>query len=216
MLDSLTNSEKLGLGLAAGGGLGSMLGGLFGGGGSGYGDVEAELQQLPGILKPYFEPYVQAGQQSLGGLQQQLTGLLQDPGALMQSLGAGYRTSPGMQQSMMQATEAANRAAAARGQLGSPAEQQALARQIYGLGEQDYQDYLSRVLGLYGTGLSGLTGLTQLGAQMGGTLAEDLTRAKMSEAKLREAQMKSQAESDAGLFGGLGSLLGAGLGLAFL
>ena len=188
--------------------IGGALGSLFGFEEPDYSGVESQLQQIPGTITPYFQPYIQAGEESLGGLQQQLAGLLQDPGALMQSLGAGYRTSPGMQQSMMQATEAANRAAAARGQLGSPAEQQALAKQIYGMGEQDYGDYLNRVLGLYGTGVSGLTGLTQLGAGMGRGLAEDLAQAAMSRAGLEEAKMQAQQQSQAGLMGGLGSLIG--------
>jgi hypothetical protein len=118
-----------------------------------------------------------------------------------------------MQQSMMQATEAANRAAAAGGQLGSPAEQQALAKQIYGMGEKDYGDYLNRVLGLYGTGVSGLSGLTQLGAGMGRGLAEDLAQVRMSQAGLEEAKMQAEQQSQAGLMGGLGSLLGAGASL---
>jgi hypothetical protein len=193
--------------------IGGVLGSLFGNQAPDYSNVESQLQQIPGTITPYFQPYIQAGEQSLGGLQQQLTGLLQDPGALMQSLGAGYRTSPGMQQSMMQATEAANRAAAAGGQLGSPAEQQALAKQIYGMGEKDYGDYLNRVLGLYGTGVSGLSGLTQLGAGMGRGLAEDLAQARMSQAGLEEAKMQAEQQSQAGLMGGLGSLLGLGASL---
>jgi len=193
--------------------VGGALGSLFGGQEPDYSGVESQLEQIPGTISPYFQPYIQAGEESLGGLQQQLTGLLQDPGALMQALGAGYRTSPGMQQSMMQATEAANRAAAAGGQLGSPAEQQALAKQIYGMGEQDYGDYLNRVLGLYGTGVSGLSGLTQLGAGMGRGLAEDLAQAGMSRAGLEEAKMQAEQQSQAGLMGGLGSLLGAGASL---
>ena len=193
--------------------IGGALGSLFGNQAPDYSNVESQLQQIPGTITPYFQPYIQAGEQSLGGLQQQLTGLLQDPGALMQSLGAGYRTSPGMQQSMMQATEAANRAAAAGGQLGSPAEQQALAKQIYGMGEKDYGDYLNRVLGLYGTGVSGLSGLTQLGAGMGRGLAEDLAQVRMSQAGLEEAKMQAEQQSQAGLMGGLGSLLGAGASL---
>jgi hypothetical protein len=193
--------------------IGGVLGSLFGNQAPDYSNVESQLQQIPGTITPYFQPYIQAGEQSLGGLQQQLTGLLQDPGALMQSLGAGYRTSPGMQQSMMQATEAANRAAAAGGQLGAPGVQAAIAKQVQGMGEKDYGDYLNRVLGLYGTGVSGLSGLTQLGAGMSRGLAEDLAQARMSQAGLEEARMQAEQQSQASLMGGLGSLLGLGVSL---
>lgn len=174
---------------------------LFGGG------IYSDISKT---ITPYFDPYVQAGTSSLGSLQEQLSRMYSDPGALYASLGEGFQQSPGYQYNVQQATEAANRAAAAGGQLGSPAEQQALAQQVQGMANQDYQNYMNQMMGLYGQGVQGLTGLTGLGYQAGSTLAEDLARAKMAQygmdAAKRQAEQKAQSDiigSMAGLAGGL-------------
>jgi hypothetical protein len=52
--------------------IGGALGSLFGNQAPDYSNVESQLQQIPGTITPYFQPYIQAGEQSLGGLQQQL------------------------------------------------------------------------------------------------------------------------------------------------
>lgn len=163
-------------------------------------------------ISPYFQPYQQAGEESLGSLQEQLGRMYQDPGALYSQLGAGYRESPGYQHQVQQATQAANRAAAAGGQLGSPAQQQALAGQISGMAGQDYQDYMNQMMGLYGQGVQGLQGLTGLGFQAGSGLAEDLAQAQMQQAGLQMAGKQAQMGGMSGLMGGLGSLAGGWLG----
>lgn len=184
------------------------VGGLFGGGDvGGYGEARRQLEQIPEEMKPYYEPYIQAGTQSLGSLQEQLSRMTQDPSALMAQLGAGYQQSPGYQFSVDQAIEAANRAAAAGGQLGAPGVQAAVGQQVQGMAQQDFGDYLNRILGLYGGGVSGLTGLSGLGAQEGAGLAENLARARMSEAGLGQAEAQTQAQGQGQMISGLASML---------
>jgi hypothetical protein len=202
------NYNPYAMGTAIGGGLG-LLGQSAFGSSPDYSGIEQQMQGIPSEMRGYADPYIQAGTQSLGGLQQQLASMTDDPGALMNLLGQGYRESPGLQQNVQLATTAANRAAAAGGQLGSPAEQSALAQQVYDLGEQDYGQYLDRALGLYGGGVSGLQGLTGMGAQESQSLSENLARQHMSEANLEQAKMQNQQQQQAGLWGGLGSALGS-------
>jgi hypothetical protein len=191
--------------------IGGAMSSLFGGGAQDDDAVQSQLGQIPGMISPYYQPYIQAGQESLGGLQEQLGQMTQDPGALMNMLGQGYRQSPGLQMSEQQAIEAANRAAAAGGQLGAPGVQAAIAKQVHGMGEQDYGDYLNRVLGLYGTGVQGLTGLTGLGAQEGAGLAQNLADVQMSQIQNIKNQRQQEQAERAGTMGMFGQLGGAAL-----
>lgn len=183
---------------------------IFGGGDGGsapniYGPVKEEIT-------PYYQPYVQAGTDSLGSLQEQIARMYEDPNALYQQLGAGYRESPGYQHNVQSATQAANRAAAAGGQLGSPAEQQALAQQISGMADQDFGNYMNQVSGMYGQGVQGLQGLTGLGYQAGTGLADQLANAQYQQAGLNMQQKQMEQAGMSGLFGMAGMLGGAALG----
>lgn len=168
------------------------------------------LQQIPGELSPMFEPYIHAGQQELGPLGRAYQNLMQHPGQLESRLGQGFRASPGYQYNVNQALEAANRAAAAGGMAGSPAEQEAITRQAHGLADQDYGNYMNRMLGMYGQGLQGMQGLARMGLGAGQEYGTDLGNLGMTEAQLAYAGQQQQNQAHRGL---LGSLLGAGAGL---
>lgn len=186
-----------------------LLSSIFGGGSSSdvadvYGPVKAEVT-------PYYQPYVDAGTDSLGGLQEQIARMYQDPSALYDQLGAGYRESPGYQHNVQSATQAANRAAAAGGQLGSPAEQQALAGQISGMADQDYGNYMQNMMGMYGQGVQGLQGLTGMGYQASSGLADQLANARYQQAGLEAQARQADQAGMSGLLGALG--MGAGFAL---
>lgn len=151
------------------------------------------LNQIPGTISPYYQPYINAGQGALNSLtdqSKQLTDLLpqlmsqysslsgmgpdvqaqymklmQDPTAVMNQIGQGYQASPGYNYQVSQATNAANKAAAAGGMLGSPQEQASLAHDITGMANQDYYNYINKGLSQYNTGLQGATGLFNTGLQ---------------------------------------------------
>lgn len=199
-----------------GGALGTMLGGLFGGGDSSDAEKDASkyLQQIPGVMSKYMSPYTQAGQAAIPTLEQQYNQLLSDPGALMSKFGQSFQTSPGYQFSVDQATQAANRAAAAGGMVGSPAEQQQLGQTVTGLANQDYYNYIDRTLGLYGRGLQGWQGLETGGQQAATTSAQDMAEALMNQANLAYSSDINKQQQQQGFWGGLGGLLGTGLGIA--
>ena len=130
--------------------MGGMLGGLFGGGGkSPMGAANKYMGQIPDTLRKYLDPYHQAGMRQLPGLEDEYSGLVEDPTAVMNQIGRGYKQSPGYQYNVDEATRGANQAGAAGGMLGTPSEQLELAKQISGIASQDYGDsYNRRNLGL--------------------------------------------------------------------
>jgi hypothetical protein len=199
-------------GFQSGMGLGSMLGGLFGNSkwknpadaGMGY------LNQIPGAMSPYLDPYASAGRNALGPLQQQYMQLMNNPGGMMNQMGAGFQQSPGYQFNVNQATNAANRAAQAGGMVGSPQEQQSLASNVSGLANQDYYNYLNKAMGLYGQGLQGEQGMANMGLQAGTTMANNLAQALMSQSNMAYAGQQNDNQHQGGFWSSLGGMLGGG------
>lgn len=219
------------------------------------------LEQIPGATAPYYSPYISRGQTafyqmsdeanklkqglpelqkqygSLAGMgpevQNQYLQLMKDPTAMMNQIGAGYQASPGYQYQVDQATNAANRAGAAGGMLGSPEEQAYLAKDVSGLANQDYYNYLNQALGQYGIGLQGSTNLYGLGLKgeqglydtglglMGDVskygygasneYANMLANNLASMANLQYAGSANQNTAKSGMYGGLMGLGGAAL-----
>jgi hypothetical protein len=195
------------------GGIGDLLGaGMMGYGMSQYqnpanagmGYLNQATQQLPG----YFNPYIQAGQKMAPQLQQQYGQLMNNPGGVMNRIGAGFQQSPGYQFQVNQAMGAANRAASAGGMLGSPMEQQNIAGTVNGLANQDYYNYLNHGMSMYDTGLQGAQSMYGMGYDASKNLGEDMTNLGMSQAQLAYAGMANQNQQQQGSLGGIDGLLG--------
>jgi hypothetical protein len=188
------------------GGIGGLLSNLFmknpGQAGMDY------YNQIPGMIKPYFNPYIQEGRGDLSALHGQVMGMLNDPSAILAQIGSHYHQSPGYQFGVDQATQGANRAAAAGGMAGSPAEQQQLAGHIDQLANQDYGNYMNRALGLHSQGLQGLQGLNQMGYNAATGLAGDLATNQMNMGNLAQQEAKARNAQTGGIFSGLGNILG--------
>lgn len=222
-------------GAAAGGVLGGLMGGFGGGDDNPYDAAKKYYNQIPGTIKPYFQPYINAGQDALGklqgqygnllgnynGIQGQYNQLMNDPNGFLNKIGSGYQQSPGFQWQMNQGMNAANNAAAAGGMAGSPQHQQQAATMAEGLANQDYYNYLNKALGmyglglqgntnLYGAGLSGLQGLNLMGYNASDQLAGGLANALMNQGNLAfagsAAQNQSQGDMWGDLMGGAASL----------
>lgn len=169
------------------------------------------LNQIPKTLKPYYQPYINAGQGAMGQLQGQYGNLVNDPTAMMNQIGSHYQQSPGYQFQVGQAQGAANNAAAAGGMLGSPEHQYNSANMVNQLANQDYYNYLNHGLGLYGQGLQGLGGLNTMGYGASSELGNNLASTLGAKAQLgyegAAGQNKQEASALGGVFGGLSSLL---------
>lgn len=191
---------------------------IFGGGGSNPANAAMPyLNQIPGMLSQYYQPYINLGQQGMNLIapyQQQLMQLMQNPTGVMNQIGQNFQQSPGYQWQVDQATRAANQAAAAGGMAGSPSSQYNVANTVNQMANQDYYNYLNHGLGMYNQGLSG-TGnlaqyLTQLGYGASTGLAGDLASNLMNQANLAYSGQANQNQMGQGMFG---ALLGAGTGL---
>lgn len=169
------------------------------------------LDQIPGQVSPYYQPYQQAGAGALADLQKQYGSLLNDPGAMYKKFGEGYQQSPGYQFKLQQGLDAANNASAMGGQLGTPQHQQLDTQVTQGIANQDFNDYMQNIMGLYGQGLQGEQGLNTMGygantdyaqmlAQLGGNKAQYAFGGQAG-----QNQMNSQSMSNLmGLIGLLG------------
>lgn len=163
------------------------------------------LNQLPGMMQQQYNPYIQAGQSALPNLQQQYSAMM-NPNFINQ-MGQNFQQSPGFQFGVNQATNAANRAAAAGGMVGSPQEQQNLAGSITGMANQDYYNWMNQAMGAMNEGLQGEQGLYNTGFNASNELANNLGSIGESQANLAYAGQQNQNQMQGGMFGaGLGFL----------
>lgn len=182
---------------------------LFGGGGSPADAARPYLEGIPEQISPYYEPYIQAGEQALPGLQEQLQRLTQTPTDVMSQIGGQFQASPGYQFQVDQAVRAANQAASAGGMTGTPANQYNAMQVANQLANQDYYNYLDRGIGLYGQGLQGTQALAGQGLQAGGALAGQLANIAGSQANLAYKGAEAQNQGAGGLMGMLGGVAGS-------
>jgi hypothetical protein len=91
---------------------------------------------------------------------------------------------------------------------GSPAVQNALAQQITGMANQDYNNYMGGATGMFNQGLSGLSGLSNMGYTASNSYANNLTDIQKMLSQLQYSRAGNQAQSTGGLLGGLMGMFG--------
>jgi hypothetical protein len=217
MSDGQMNNLLSMLGYGAGAaGIGGGLYNLFGPSSGISREANKYLNQIPGAMQPYYQPYMGAGQNALGQLMGQYGQLTGSTGDVYNKLAGGYQQSPGFQQALKQAMGAVGNQAAAGGMLGTPQAQLQSADVAGGLAQKDFGDYMSRMMGLYGTGLQGLGNINQMGydASTGyGNMLGSLLGQQAQYGALEKSMRNQQRGKGMGqLFGGLGTLFGGPLG----
>lgn len=200
----------------AGGMAGAGLGAMFADWNNPADAAMGSMNQIPGQLNKYLDPYIQAGQRQLPGLESQYGQLMNDPGGRMNQIGQGYHQSPGFQFAMQQALQGAGHAAAAGGMAGSPQHEQQNMGVATGLANQDYNQWMGNALGMYGKGLAGSQGLYDTGAKTGITMGEDLASVLANKAKLQYEGQNAENEHEGGMWGSLMGGAGSLGALAFL
>lgn len=174
------------------------------------------LGQIPGAVSPYYNPYINQGQTANKNLMEQFQKLLSNPGDLYSELGKGFKESPGYQFKLREALGAGTNAAAAGGMAGSLAHREAANKTAYDISDQEFENYINHVLGLYGTGLQGEQGLGEqgfkaslgLGDILGSNLAQQGNYAYQGQA----ADNANKANFWNNLISGGATVLGGALG----
>lgn len=207
--------QKFGMGATAGGMLGQ---GLFGGKGGRNPASAANpyLDQIPDTIKPYYQPYINAGMEAMPQLQKQFGQMMNDPGAMYNKLGQGYTQSPGYQWRLGQGQESINNAMASRGMSGTPEHGQQAGQLAENMAGADFDKYLGHLLGIQQGGLTGMSGLETQGYNASGDLATSLANYLQGKAGYAYAgqagQNQQQAQKQSNMFGGLGAI-GSMLGM---
>jgi len=163
------------------------------------------LGSIEGSMGKYLNPYIDAGKSAMGTLNAENNKLVNDPGAVMNKIGAGFQQSPGYQFQTQQAEGAANRASAAGGMLGSPMQQQNIAGTINNLANQDYYNYLNHGIGMYDTGLTGMSHMSDQGFNASGMMSQGLLQQLLAQAQNAYAGANTYNQQ---MGGGISSLIG--------
>lgn len=189
------------------GSIGAGLGSMFGGWSNPANAAQGPLNSIPGMITPYYNPYIQAGNQAIPQLEGQYGQLMNDPGGKINQIGAGYHQSPGFQFALQQALQGASHASNAGGMGGSPQDQQQQMGLATNLANQDYNTWLQNALGAYGQGLQGEQNLYAGGYGASNELAQSLANNAQSQGYLNYAGQMAQNQHQGGMWG---SLIGGG------
>lgn len=194
--------------------------GRFFGGHSGGNPAESAmpyLNQIPGIGREYYDPFIQQGRQAQQQLNPMYERMSQDPTEFINALMRGYSPSEGYRFKEGQMMKAAQNAAASGGFAGTDYDQMQRADMIRGLMGEDQQQFLANILGIQGAGMQGLEGQVGRGYESAGNLAGYLGNALGAQGG---AAFQGQAQRNANRMGRsnafynlLGNLAGAGAGI---
>lgn len=193
---------------SAGGSIGGAIGGMLSPWSNPAKKASGYLDEIPGIEQFYMAPFYGTGKESMLSANEQFKKLLADPGGFMNQIGQGYQKSPGFDFAMKQALQGAGHAAAAGGMAGSPQHEFQNMDVATQLGNQDYNNWLSKALGMYGAGLEGEMGMGKMGFDAAKELADSINASRMQKAGL-EYQGQNAANQRAG---GIGGAIGQGAG----
>lgn len=143
----------------------SWLSNAFGGNKNPNTEANNYLNQIPGQVKPYYDPYINAGKDSLDKLTKHYGDLTDNPGKVFGDLGAAYTQSPGYAATLREALSGANNAAAlgGGGGLGTYGHQELAAGAAGDVANKDFEQYINHVLGLHTEGLQGEQGIENQG-----------------------------------------------------
>lgn len=169
------------------------------------------LNKIPGMAGQQYNPYINAGQRQLPGLEDEYAKMMGNPGDFINNIGAGYQKSPGFDFAMQQALQGSGNAMAAGGMAGSPMHEQMNMGLATNLANQDYNQWLQNALGQHQQGMEGSQGLYQGGMNASDAYAKMLADTYGSQAS--NAYSGSQSRNNM-MMGALGGLAGLGVGAA--
>lgn len=172
------------------------------------------IGQIPSQLKPYYDPFINAGTSAIPTLQDQYSKLMNDPGGMFNQMGQSFQKSPGFDFAMQQALQGSNHAAAAGGMAGSPQHEQQNQQLATNLADQDYYNYMDHVMPMYSQGLHGEEGLMHQGFSATSELTQQIAQALAAQSMMQFAQNAGKKQSQSDMFGDI--LGGAAAAMKFI
>lgn len=162
---------------------------------------DSQIQEM-GKMEGRYDPYMNTGQDALKNYFSGLMGMANNPVGEYNDIMSQYQESPYYQYQRDEGINAANKAAAAGGYLGTPQEQLAIADRVGRMSSQDMGQYYQNIMQPKQFGLSGLGQLSNMGLQSlngyQGYLGDM--------AGLRGAQSQWGNENSGSTLGGIGNL----------
>lgn len=166
------------------------------------------LDQIPGQMNPYYQPYMDAGKGALGKLTGEYGNTIDDPNSIYNKLAEGYKESPGYAFKLKQALGAGQNASAAGGMLGTPQDVQQQSQIGHDIADQDFEKYMERMNGIYNRGLQGEEGINQKGFDAstgyGNMLGSILGQKGMNAFTGQQGQNQANQANWSNFFGGIG------------
>lgn len=153
-------------------------------------DASKYLDQIPGVGKQYYNPFINRGAGAGDTLQGEY-GKLLNPTSFMDSIMKNYSLSPGATYERDQLTKGIGNTAAAGGYAGTPEHQRQYGEAADQIMSRDQQQYLQNALGIYGQGLGGEENFFNTGYNASSSLA-DLLGGKLSS----QAGLAFKSDSD--------------------
>lgn len=118
-----------------------------------------ELNKTPEQVRPYYQPYIDAGKGLPDELRNRYKDMLDDPNKLYNQLASGYKQSPGYANTLREALGGVSNATAAGGMLGTPQHQKDAAQVAGDVADKDFETYLKHMFGINERGLKGEEGI---------------------------------------------------------
>lgn len=146
-------------------------------------DANKYLNQIPGMGKQYYNPFINRGAAAGDTLQGEY-GKLLNPTSFMDSIMKNFSLSPGATYERDQLGKGIGNTAAAGGFAGTPEHQRQYGEMADKIMSGDMQQYLTNALGIYDTGLGGEEKFFNTGYNASSSLADLLGGTLSSQAGL--------------------------------
>lgn len=134
-------------------------------------DANKYLDQIPGIGRQYYDPFINQGREA-GNILKDQYGRMLDPSKFMDDIMKNYKMSEGATYKRDLLGKGIGSAAAAGGFAGTPEHQREYGSMADEIMSGDMQQYLENALGIHGRGISGEQDFYNKGFNASGSLAD--------------------------------------------
>lgn len=172
------------------------------------------LNQIPGMEKQYYDPFINMGKEATNTLNPQFNQMSGNPAEFLEGLMEKYQPSRSYQLRNEEALRSAGNTAAAGGMRGSLGDIKNESRISDSLMGDDMQQWLQNVLGIQGRGQSGLGHEFDTGYDASKSLSGDLSNIMGTQGQLAFQGQANQNRSRSDALSGVLQSLGVGGSLA--